>query len=82
LQIVAGRVNLKDQKTANSALLHDEVRILIFDDPAELEESQRPKFCFAQLDSSYLKTHKGTVLLCVDHPFSILVLVPTKFSTL
>jgi hypothetical protein len=24
------------------ALLHDEVRILIFDDPAELEESQRP----------------------------------------
>jgi hypothetical protein len=30
------------RRTANLALLHDEVRILIFDDPAELERGQRP----------------------------------------
>ena len=37
---------------AQLALLHDEVRILIFDDPAEQEERKCPKFCFAQLDSN------------------------------
>ena len=37
---------------ANLALYGDEVRILIFDDPAELQESQRPKFCSAQPYSS------------------------------
>jgi hypothetical protein len=39
---------------AQLALLHDEVRILIFDDPAELEESQRTEFCFTQFDSTYV----------------------------
>jgi hypothetical protein len=32
-------------------LCHDEVRILIFDDPAELEKPQLLKFWFTQLDS-------------------------------
>jgi hypothetical protein len=37
---------------AQLALCHDEVRILIFDDAAEQEESQRPKFRSAQLYSN------------------------------
>ena len=37
---------------AQLALCHDEVRILIFDDPAELEKSQCPEFSSAQLYSS------------------------------
>jgi hypothetical protein len=36
-----------------SALLHDEVQILIFDEPAEHEDWQVPKFCFIQLDSTH-----------------------------
>jgi hypothetical protein len=36
---------------AQLALLHDEVRILIFDDPAEQEERKHTKFCFSQLNS-------------------------------
>ena len=35
----------------NFALWRDEFRIWIFDDPAELERLQCPKFCFIQLDS-------------------------------
>jgi hypothetical protein len=37
---------------ANLALCHDEVRILIFDDPAEQDDWQRPEFRSAQLDST------------------------------
>jgi hypothetical protein len=40
---------------ANLALLHDEVQILIFDDPAELERRQRPEFCSTQLYSILTK---------------------------
>ena len=36
---------------AKSALCHDEVRILIFDDPAELDAWQRTKYRFTQLNS-------------------------------
>ena len=39
-------------KLTKLALLRDEVRILIFDDPAELAKQKRPKFCSAQLDST------------------------------
>ena len=38
---------------AQLALLHDEVRIWIFDDAAEQETSQRPEFRSGQLDSSW-----------------------------
>jgi hypothetical protein len=38
---------------AQLALYGDEVRILIFDDPAELYRRQRPKFRSAQLDYNY-----------------------------
>jgi len=40
---------------ANLALYGDEVRILIFDDPAELHAWQRPKFCFVQVYSTSRK---------------------------
>ena len=36
---------------ANLALCLDEVRILIFDDPAELERRKRPEFRSTQLNS-------------------------------
>ena len=36
---------------AQLALYGDEVRIWIFDDPAENQLSQYPKFCFTQLNS-------------------------------
>jgi hypothetical protein len=36
------KVRTSSRHKAQLALLHDEVRILIFDDPAELEKSQRP----------------------------------------
>ena len=35
-----------------SALLHDEVRVWIFDDPAEQEPRQCPQFYFSQLNST------------------------------
>ena len=41
------------------ALCLNEVRILIFDDPAELERRKRPKFCFIQLDSIDLKVNRS-----------------------
>ena len=44
------RTSLADK--ANSALWANEVRILIFDDPAEQEEPQCPHFHSAQLYSS------------------------------
>jgi hypothetical protein len=40
---------------AKVALYGDEVRILIFDDPAELYERQSPQFCCAQLYSTRLE---------------------------
>ena len=36
---------------------HDEVRILIFDDPAENERGQRPEFCSAQLYSTAVEIY-------------------------
>jgi hypothetical protein len=42
----------------NQALLHYEVRIFIFDDPAELEESQRPKFCSTQVYSTSINVER------------------------
>jgi hypothetical protein len=49
------KIRTSSRHKAQLALRLDEVRILIFDDPAELEESQHPKFCFAQLDSTIYK---------------------------
>ena len=43
---------MQHEAMCNRALCHDEVRILIFDDPAENERGQRPEFCSAQLYSS------------------------------
>ena len=37
---------------AQCALLYNEVRILIFDDPAEHLRRQCPKFCLCQLNST------------------------------
>ena len=49
---------------AKLALCHDEVRILIFDDPAENERGQRPKFCFTQLYSTYpTRAGRGSLTL-------------------
>jgi hypothetical protein len=51
---------------ATLALCRNEVRILIFDDPAEIESLQCPEFCFAQLDSMFLRTSTAVVqLYCV-----------------
>ena len=36
------KIRTSSHHKANCALWRDEIRILIFDDPAELEESQRP----------------------------------------
>ena len=44
---------------ANLALLHDEVRILIFDDPAEQEDWQRPHFCSSQVYSTKFSDCEG-----------------------
>ena len=56
LSFSAGSSKIKIQTSsrhkANLALWRDEVRILIFDDPAEQERGQRPEFRSAQLDSS------------------------------
>ena len=45
------------------ALLNDEVRILIFDGPAEKERKQRPKFCSTQLNSTAVNEEKNTAVL-------------------
>jgi hypothetical protein len=44
---------------ANLALLHAEVKILIFDDPAELWKPQSTKFCSSQIVSTHLSVHTG-----------------------
>ena len=46
------KIRTSSRHKAKLALWRDEVRILIFDDPAELYEWQRPKFCLTQLYSS------------------------------
>ena len=46
------KIRTSSRNKAQLALLRDEVRILIFDDPAENERGQCPEFCFAQLDSN------------------------------
>ena len=43
------KIRTSSRHKAQLALCLDEVRILIFDDPAEQEESQRPEFCSAQV---------------------------------
>ena len=48
---------------ANLASLQDEVRILIFDDPAELYERKRPQLHSAQLDS--IITHQTSICACM-----------------
>ena len=46
------KIQTSSRNKAQLALLRDEVRILIFDDPAENERGQRRKFCFTQLNST------------------------------
>ena len=46
------KIRTSSRHKANLALWRDEVRILIFDDPAENERGQRPEFCSAQLYST------------------------------
>ena len=57
------KIRTSSRNKLNLALLRDEVRILIFDDPAELESWQRPEFRFAQLDSTYVITDSSKVTL-------------------
>ena len=45
---------------ANLDLYVDEVRILIFDDPAELHAWQHPKFCSSQVYSTSRKDSQNT----------------------
>ena len=50
---------------ARLALLHDEVRILIFDDLAENERGQHPEFSSSQLDSTTSMYNNTRVNLAV-----------------
>jgi hypothetical protein len=43
------KIRTSSRHKANLALWREEVRILIFDDPAENERGQHPQFCSAQL---------------------------------
>jgi hypothetical protein len=55
------------------ALCHDEVRILIFDDPAENERGKYPQFRFAQVWSSrYRSTAVDLLVRCKSgHPTAV-----------
>ena len=53
-----------------------EVRILIFDDPAEQEEQQVPEFCFTQVYSTSSTSH-DTKFSTVD----LQLYLGTKFSS-
>ena len=46
------KIRISSWHKAKLALCHDEVRILIFDDPAEQETSQYTEFCSAKLNST------------------------------
>jgi hypothetical protein len=46
------KIRTSSRHKPNLALGRDEVRILIFDDPAEQERQKCLKFCFSQLDST------------------------------
>ena len=46
------KIRTSSRYKAKLALYGDEVRILIFDDPAESEREQRPKFCSSQFNST------------------------------
>jgi len=50
--IIENQIRTSSCHKPKLALWPDEVRILIFDDPAEQETSQRPQFSSAQLNST------------------------------
>ena len=49
------KIRTSSRNKAQLALLRDEVRILIFDDPAENERGQCPQFSSTQIDSTQLR---------------------------
>jgi hypothetical protein len=71
------KIRTSSRHIAKLVLCLDEVRILIFDDPAELYEQQHPEFCFTQLDSThwlYTSNCRSThAAIGIEH------CVPTKF---
>jgi hypothetical protein len=59
------KIRTSSRHKAQLALWRGEVRILIFDDPAELERGQRPEFRSTLLDSnstSRAKARAGTIV--------------------